>query len=299
MVYIAGRGHSGTTLLGALLGSAPGVFDTGELISGLRRYDGKCSCGEHISKCPTWDNMRRCFDVNSSTDFDTAASQLRESTHIKRFLSTYFARPSNTTFRALARHNAQIIKCLAQSSYSYIIDSSKELTRSLFLAKFENNCKIIYLTRHPANILDSVYRRLDNGSGEKFLRRRYRPTKLYFPFLLLSLFSWIAGHALFLLTYRQRPAAFLIIRYEDLILDPVNELTRIENFTGIDLERAKNNIRHGHHFDIGCTIAGNAFRHNKQFCFNPKKAHIRHLPKRYTFLAAFFAFPFLKKFGHI
>jgi hypothetical protein len=56
VLYIAGFGRSGSTLLGNILGSAEGCFSTGELHmlwQALIRGTG-CGCGRRVEDCPVW-----------------------------------------------------------------------------------------------------------------------------------------------------------------------------------------------------------------------------------------------------
>jgi hypothetical protein len=57
VVYIAGAGRSGSTVLGMLLGALPGTAAVGELRHMWRRGvldDELCGCGERFSACPFW-----------------------------------------------------------------------------------------------------------------------------------------------------------------------------------------------------------------------------------------------------
>jgi hypothetical protein len=57
VIYIAGAGRSGSTLLGMLLGTLPGAVNVGELRHIWRRGvldDELCGCGEAFSACPFW-----------------------------------------------------------------------------------------------------------------------------------------------------------------------------------------------------------------------------------------------------
>ena len=44
VVYIMGRGHSGSTMLDLMLGNHEKIHSVGELTSGFRRRSEKCSC---------------------------------------------------------------------------------------------------------------------------------------------------------------------------------------------------------------------------------------------------------------
>jgi hypothetical protein len=57
VLFIAGTGRSGSTLLERALGAMPGYVNVGELIDLFRRVaaeDERCGCGERFSACPFW-----------------------------------------------------------------------------------------------------------------------------------------------------------------------------------------------------------------------------------------------------
>src|ERR1700675_5160761 len=57
VLFLAGKGRSGGTLLASLLGQLPGFFNIGEL---NRLWDWglvsnfRCGCGLPVQECPTW-----------------------------------------------------------------------------------------------------------------------------------------------------------------------------------------------------------------------------------------------------
>jgi len=61
LVYLLAASHSGSTLLGLLLGSHPEICTVGELkltsLGDIERY--RCSCGEFLRKCPFWTTVSR------------------------------------------------------------------------------------------------------------------------------------------------------------------------------------------------------------------------------------------------
>ena len=53
-LYVMGRGHSGSTILGILLGGGAAIASVGEVVSGLGRYalgTEICSCGSPMHEC--------------------------------------------------------------------------------------------------------------------------------------------------------------------------------------------------------------------------------------------------------
>ena len=57
VLYIAGSGRSGSTILDRILGQLDGFFSVGELCNlwdrGLLAHR-KCGCGVPVDQCPTW-----------------------------------------------------------------------------------------------------------------------------------------------------------------------------------------------------------------------------------------------------
>ena len=57
VLYLLGKGRSGSTLLSMALGELDGVFAAGELRFFWRRglvEDRRCACGERITDCAVW-----------------------------------------------------------------------------------------------------------------------------------------------------------------------------------------------------------------------------------------------------
>src|SRR5262252_9835277 len=60
VLYIAGSGRSGSTLLERALGEIPGFVNVGELIDLYRRvaeHGERCGCGQEFARCPFWSRV--------------------------------------------------------------------------------------------------------------------------------------------------------------------------------------------------------------------------------------------------
>ncbi len=74
IVYIAGLGHSGTTIPDMSLGTLPGVVGQGELKSIMdehsrdRHYTSICSCGKKAEDCVVWKNVPRLLETKQNDD---------------------------------------------------------------------------------------------------------------------------------------------------------------------------------------------------------------------------------------
>ncbi|WP_199043477.1 sulfotransferase [Glycomyces salinus] len=60
VVYVLGRGRSGSTLIGQVLGALDGWFSAGEirvLWDPVLTHDSPCACGEPVRQCPIWSRV--------------------------------------------------------------------------------------------------------------------------------------------------------------------------------------------------------------------------------------------------
>lgn len=60
VLYVLGRGRSGSTIFGEVLGALPGFFAAGEvrvLWDPVLTNDSPCACGEPVRKCPVWSEV--------------------------------------------------------------------------------------------------------------------------------------------------------------------------------------------------------------------------------------------------
>ena len=298
-LYIAGRGHSGSTMLDGMLGNVDDIESIGELISGMNRYEALCSCGEKFKDCQYWIGVRKRFKEKAGISWDKAAIELREQAHLKNIAKTAVASSKKVWIQRLRIYSECIAGAVCQKQeHKMILDSSKELSRALFLLRFLSETKIIHLIRHPVSILQSDYYRLKNGTGFKFLRRRFYPTKFYAPYLLISCIGWIFGNILSDIVRQFGKKRFLRVKYEDLITNPIREIDRIEHFAGISLDTVKHKIINGEKFYIGHNIGGNHMRMTGSFVFDPKKSKRTGLPKRYRILTNIVCLPLLFVYGY-
>lgn len=300
-VYIAGRGHSGSTMLDAMLGNAGEIESVGELVSAMGRYDEPCSCGERFGECPFWKVVRRRFEERSGLTWDYAVVQSRQQAHIKALVRTLRGRSEDSWIRTLVsitEHIGQAIADAAASAPKVVVDSSKEITRALFFSRFMPDARIIHLMRHPVSILQSDYYRLKGGTGFKLLRRRFKPKRFFGPFLFVSVLTWITGNLIADLTRTFGRDRFLRIRYEDVIARPTVQLKRIEEFSEVPLDAVVARLANGEAFDVGHNIGGNHMRLSGTFVFDPGKAARKGLPLRFAVMTWLLTWPLLLAYGY-
>lgn len=230
IVYVVGKGRSGSTLLDDLLGTIPGVASLGELRLLWSRGFGegyRCACGRLVSKCPVWSTA--VVDAIGSADAGplAAAEQLQSRVlrwpHVPRLLASG---PGDDD-RRLGEMMGRLYGALADRlGADVLVDSSKwPLPPGAFGVVPGWEAWVLHLVRDPRAVAHS-YRRRKGGVGQPELPR--------FGALHTSL-SWSARNAAAELGRRPVPAErFRRVRYEDLAADPRGTVRGLGEWLGID-----------------------------------------------------------------
>ena len=156
VVYLAGLGRSGSTLLERLLGEMPGACPAGEVVHmWLRsvRDDERCGCGQPFSSCPFWQQVGQTafggwdrVDVNRMT-------RLRAQVDRARFLPLLASAPLRRRLQpALADyvgHYQRVYAAISQVSGSpVVIDSSKHASLAFCLRSSpEVDLRVVHMVR--------------------------------------------------------------------------------------------------------------------------------------------------------
>lgn len=235
IVYVVGKGRSGSTLLDDLLGTVPGVASLGELrLLWSRGFTPgyRCACGELVADCPVWSGA--VVDAIGSTSADALAEvdalqdRVLSWPHVPRLL----ARGPGDDDRALGEVMGRLYASLAERlDAEVLVDSSKwPLPPGAFDVVPGFEAWVLHLVRDPRAVAHS-YQRHKGGDGQPELPR--------FGALHTSL-SWGARNAAAELGRRPVPAErFRRIRYEDLAADPRATLRSLGEWLGIgDADRA-------------------------------------------------------------
>jgi hypothetical protein len=165
VIYIAGSGRSGSTLLERVLGELPGFVNVGELIDLFRRTaprGERCGCGLAFPDCPFWAGVgERAF---SGWDRDQVAAVHRLQTrvarqrHMPRLVAPALA---DSGFRAeLASYGtsyADLYRAIAaQAGARHVVDASKWPAQALALARAGIDVRVIHLVRDVRGVAYSL-----------------------------------------------------------------------------------------------------------------------------------------------
>lgn len=302
LIYVMGRGHSGSTILGVLLGNSPFIANVGELAAGLlMEHRGHlCSCGKAMIDCEFWKNVEAHFIRHSSLDWVNAANILVAHAHIRALPRTLLARSNSPAMGAIANLTKTLVDAVvAASGKPNVLDASKEPTRALFLLRFMPDVRVIHLVRDPRHVVASHYWRFKKNDGYfHFLRRKYHAPVLLVPFMLLAALSWTAGNLICEIARCFRPNATVRVRYEDLCDDAVTELRRIGTAIDISLEDVVSRIERDDSFAVGHNVGGNAMRHHRHVKFQPTQTNKDKIPKWLSLITLGFCWALMLLYGY-
>lgn len=158
IVYITGSGHSGSTLMNIILGSADNCFSAGELSNIVRPsiLEEYCSCKKQTHACDVWSEfykkwmkkanisieelkvLRYKYEGNKAT-FRLLYNQIFSSSNYNRYLS-------------VTKHFFETISEVSQKGI--IVDSSKNPQKMLSLRKFVN-LHVVYVCRNFKGVMNA------------------------------------------------------------------------------------------------------------------------------------------------
>ncbi len=291
MIYIMGRGHNGSTVLDGLLGNAMEIESVGGLATGLSGYpDELDATGEKMAESAYWQRVVSRYAEKSGCVPAESFAWLAWRTHPRQFLTWLCAGAQHPAVLKALAINTLLASAIAEvAGKPLVLDSTKEYSRGLFLCKFYPRIKIIHLVRSPIAIAYSYQKR----RTFKFLRRSFKMHSWTVPLVVCTvLCSWSVGCLLALIIRYLYPARVLTIRYEDLCVQPRQELEKLGVFLGVDLSALAAKIEQQQPLTIGHNIGGNRMRFQQQFIFAPDH-HKKPVRLAYRLLALLVNGPFL------
>jgi len=270
LVYIAGYGRSGSTILDILLSQPDEHVGAGELTFLFEACDRgeTCSCGDPIGQCGLWgealdglgfgpDDVRRARDVTRQME----ARPMRE-----REAAAY----EHLWKRTLdATGGIADATCVVDSSKT----SRRKWRRPILLNRLNSvDVRIIHLVRDPRSVMRSI----EKGSNKKLEGREdirigggaYR-----------GLASWTFANSL-VETHlgALHDVDRLVVRYEDLAADPVSTLERVEAFADLDLDDTVRRLEEDKGLQPGHGVRGNRLRRQPEIRFDPSSGDGPDLP---------------------
>lgn len=220
VLYVAGAGRSGSTLVDRVIGSHPRALSLNEVNRVWARgvlADDVCGCGEPFRSCPFWREVFR--EAFGGWDEDRARRMAELQGEIERtrhFPRAWLARLTGGLGRGDYRTYRESLTRLYfavrdVSGRRVLVDSSKRPTIPLIMSAAEEiDLRVVHLVRDARGSVHSAVKRrkYDPGTGEPMEGRS----------VAVASIRWIGGNLFAEALGRLYP--YHRIRYEDFTTDP-------------------------------------------------------------------------------
>lgn len=255
IIYIAGRGRSGSTLLEQKLAHHFNCFPVGEarLWPLQIKNNAGCSCGAELPKCKVWSNLTiKSSKISASTTYSLHDFiKLSKKTNYRWFFKKnryILKREFNGEARRLFDFYTKVVEVV---NYNCIIDSSKNPFYGLILSLNPNiEVCVIHLIRDPRAVWYSWKRQKNRSQDILLYSTRMNIIKSSFYWLFSNFFSEILGNS--------PNIKYTAIRYEDFVEYPdLFYQNKFKQFFSLNDAKLKDN-KIGYH-----TISGNPIRMDK------------------------------------
>ena len=262
IIYIAGCGRSGTTILGFAFGSIGRAIDLGEVLDFVKFKGRPNGFGPGTANYEFWDGVMR--DVASKLcglDFDTLESmQGKLDSHHALVRSVLFTdserRHGLKQYRAFLK--ALYESLLENDRYDVIVDSSKYPSRLRHLLGVfqDETVSVVHLMRNPIELAKAF--RKDEQSGRK-------------SFLETMLYYFVVNTLIVRVTRGLDETRYQRLYFEEFISDPVQQIDRIAKAFGLDATIVLQRIRDNRPLPRGFVFNGNRMRVQESVHLEPRR----------------------------
>ena len=236
VLYIAGTGRSGSTVLANILGEVAGLVSAGELRFVWERgivENRLCGCGERFAACSRWREVLitaygepDAVDAAAMARWQRGRSRMR---HLPRLFAARFGhdvldRRHGDHADRLARLIAAVSAC---AGGAVVVDSSKLPAYGFLLAQLPSiDLHVVHLVRDP------------RAAAYSWMRRKEQPDRGYSADMqtigpLKSSALWTVWNASAQAMWRHGDGHYLRVRYEDFAARPREVVEEILSMLGM------------------------------------------------------------------
>lgn len=232
VLYIAGSGRTGSTLVGQMLGQLDGFFSVGEAVNLWERgliARRKCGCGRPVPDCRSWSAiLDRAFgsvDAVDAARLSALARECDQARSIPRLLARRrTATPAHDEY--LQALTSLYDATERETGCRVIVDSSKSPVYAEFVNKIPAaNVYVVHLVRDPRAAAYSWLRKkkLPDFGDERLMMQQSPVT---------SARRWCKAQVLTEMLWARRPGRYMLMKYEGLLQAPAEALGNISTFVG-------------------------------------------------------------------
>lgn len=228
VLYIAGVGRSGSTLLERTLGALPGWVNAGELnaiFSRVALQDQHCGCGTPFSRCPFWQEVG-ALAFGGWAEVAPRVAHLQPRVVRQRFVPRLVSGRGDATYlrdldEYLTAHRRLYTAIATVSGAGTVVDASKSTAQLFALRRLDDlDLRIVNLVRDSRGVASSWskagLRKPQSPVGEEM--GTYAPHRLALLWAMLQLECTVLGAL--------GPHATRL-RYEDLVARPREALEQL------------------------------------------------------------------------
>ena len=233
LLYIAGNGRSGSTLLQTILGQLDGFFAVGEL---RRIWDRSlienriCGCGVPFSSCPVWEQVFEeaygGFDGVGAEAMVRYREAMTQTKHLPGMLLNRGGRPfrGGSAMEDFLQHLDRLYRAIATvSGCKVIVDASKwPMYARLVECLPAVEIYVLHLVRDPRAVAFSWSRTKEYEKGRLLLRQGAARSTLY----------WLTWNPAIAYLWNRPEARYAFLRYESFVADPRGSIGRILELLG-------------------------------------------------------------------
>ena len=294
VLYFAGSGRSGSTILNIILGNHPQIFGGGELQNMGQVYnDSKiCSCQNVLVNCEFWSAVVN--DWFSKVEEDNTASGFKRWSKFEGVFSfrswfkMYFGiGEKDAEFKKYQKSTSEFLRAVQQhSKKEVLVDISKNPLRAWALEKNPDiDLRMVQLVRDGRAVTWSLKRTAER-------QNRKRPT--WRAAMFWALINRMTN------LVRSKVEHKTLVRYEDFIENPRKILNQIGEMAEIDFTDIINKIENNDDFTIEHVMAGNGIRKADTIKFETTKTDgwIKKLKPSSKTLFKILSYNSLRKFNY-
>jgi hypothetical protein len=302
VLYIGGWGRSGSTLLDLILGQLPGVISAGEVREIWKRgcrEDGLCGCGEAFSRCPFWHAVgERAFGGWSAIDLDEILRWRYEIDRPWR-IPALADRRSRTGVDPDVRPYLEVLgklyRAIRDVADARVVVDSSNLPSAAFLLRRtdEIDLRVVHLVRDSRGVAFSWQQTVPKQTT-------FGPAQLPRYGVVAASLRWTVYNAL-TRSLRRLGVPYLLVRYEDLVAEPMKVLTRVGVHAGIDLEPGALSFIDGREVGLrpNHTVEGNPMRvGTRHLVLRSDERWKREMSRARRGAVALLTLPSLRRYGY-
>jgi hypothetical protein len=230
VIYLAGAGRSGSTILDNLLGQMDGFCSVGEIRLWAGRYlsNDSCGCGALLRSCEQWDAvLKKAYGGRQQEVAEELYHQIHAPLMALPRIGRVMKRERDSYLQKLERIYRAVRE---QTDAKVIVDSSKFPLYAAALQRIPVlDLYVIHLVRDARAVAYSwrrqEQRRIASANdSDPLFRRRNDPVR--------SAVKWNISNLLSEFLRRDCPQRYLRLRYEDFIAAPRQTLCRLASHVG-------------------------------------------------------------------